>query len=73
MHLHVDKVAHYGLSGMMTLVGQMFVPLWIAAVVVFFIGVAKEVHDGTEYNVFSIADIVANVSGIGTVWLCLTI
>ena len=71
MKIQVDKVAHFGLSGMMTLAAQVFVSLWLAAAIVFVIGIVKEIYDGAEHNVFSIADIAFNILGIiATVLVC---
>ncbi len=59
-----DGCKHIILSAILTVVGNLLLPLWVVVPIVFAIGLAKEAYDSTGKGCAEWKDVVCNVIGI---------
>jgi len=72
--IQTDKWAHFGLSGMLTiLVFSFHMDWWLAGLIVWVLGLFKEIRDmgHRAIPVMDVGDLVANALGIGAGIICL--
>ena len=70
---HIDKVAHFSVSGLLVFAFDKFLPIWAALSLVVIIGIAKELYDAKMGGKFEIKDILADLLGVAIATLIILI
>ena len=60
----IDKIAHFGVSGLLVFAFDKFLPIWAALSIVVVLGIAKEVYDAKMGGKMEIKDILADLLGV---------
>lgn len=69
----IDKVAHFGVSGLLVFAFDKFLPIWAALSIVLVLGIAKEVYDAKMGGKMEIKDLLADLLGIAAAALIILI
>ena len=71
LNQNVDKIYHFLAGMMICLISYIFLPMWIAVLIVVVAGLLKEVRDKRSYGMFDWFDLAATILGGLFVFFCL--